>query len=331
MTDGAGLKELFEQVATRQNETLILMNDGHVANGNRRLALMRNLLQTDPSTYSHFSHIDVIRLPPADEIDVVTLEADLQLKRDVKEDYGWVSKILMVRKAVLLGMSYKQAASLYEYKDEKDARKMLRTLELAETYLESRSMAEQYSRVGEDAFAFMEMEKLALKQKTWAFKKSVSFQQLCFACIDDPSRMGGRVMGQIRDIHTTIDELIEEVEQEHAESIFSEEIPEKASEDEILLGGTKTAESEVLWNEIGKTEDDDELMETVTNTIQRVKAQAKAEKTDKFVFSRIKEADKILENVVKNKKNSMSKEGVVERITSMENKLKALKKWVKNG
>tara|TARA_Y100000589_G_scaffold188042_1_gene178018 strand:- start:2852 stop:4132 length:1281 start_codon:yes stop_codon:yes gene_type:complete len=328
----SGLSELFSSHSTRQNEPLILMHDGTVANGNRRLTLMRNLLVSDPTNYSHFTHIDIIRLPQAEEIDIARLEAHLQLKKDVKEQYGWVSRAILVRKAIELGMSHTEAASLYEYKDDKEARKMVRTLELAETYLDVRDRSKEYSKVKDDMYAFLEIEKLASKQKTWSFEKTMKFQQLCWGAIDNPSRMGGRVMSQIRDFHSTMDQIIDEVEQEHSDFIISESGAQEGSSDIDLLGGTDSSvQTGKLWNEIGESEADDELMTTVHNTIQRVKAQEKAAKTDRFVFNRIKEADKIIQNIVKNKQSGMSKEGVAERITSIETKLNNLKEWVRNG
>tara|TARA_Y100001934_G_C12373095_1_gene787605 strand:- start:3980 stop:4414 length:435 start_codon:yes stop_codon:yes gene_type:complete len=144
--------------------------------------------------------------------------------------------------------------------------------------------------------------------------------------------MGGRVMSQIRDFHSTMDQIIDEVEQEHSDFIISESGAQEGSSDIDLLGGTDSSvQTGKLWNEIGESEADDELMTTVHNTIQRVKAQEKAAKTDRFVFNRIKEADKIIQNIVKNKQSGMSKEGVAERITSIETKLNNLKEWVRNG
>ena len=330
MTEGA-LSELFDDVTTRQTKPLILTHDGRVADGNRRLAAMRNLVENDAATYAHFTHVDIIRLPEVEEKDIVRLEAKLQLIKDVKEDYGWVSKILMLRKAVESGISHKEAAALYEFKNEKEARTKGRVLEVAESYLDTRNKSMQYSVVAEDEFAFMEIEKLWKHQKTWSVEKRVKFQELCFACIDDSSRLGGRVMGQIRDIHNKIDIIIEEVEQDHADSIIEEEESDEISEDIELMGGASNSNGDnTSWKRIRKTDEGNDLMETVRNTIQREKAKDKAEKTDKFVFSQIKEVEKILQNVIKNKQSNMSKEGVMERIISVDGKLRELKEWVKN-
>ena len=237
----------------------------------------------------------------------------------------------MLRKAVDSGINMKEAATLYEFKNEKEARTKGRVLEIAESYLDTRSKSMQYSVVAEDEFAFMEIEKLVKHQKTWPVEKRIKFQELCFACIDDSSRLGGRVMGQIRDIHNKIDIIIEEVEQEHAESIIEVEESDEISEEIDLMGGASNSNgNNVSWKRIRKTDEGDELMETVRNTIQREKAKDKAEETDKFIFTQIKEVEKILQNVVKNKQSSMSKEGVMERIISVEGKLRDLKEWVKN-
>ena len=241
LTEEAGLLDEFRKPGTRQNEPLILTQEGVVANGNRRLCAMRNLLDEDPSAYSHFAHIIVVVLPRAEEKDIVRLEARLQLKKEIRSGYGWVSKIILLRKAEALGMDLKEAASLYEFKDEKEALRMLRTLDVAEAYLDVRGKSNQYSKISGDQYAFEEMEKLEKKQRTWDFSKKMKFTQLSFACIDDSSRLGGRVMSQIRSIHDNIDTLIEELEEDHSESLVMEASDEDGSTGDMDLLGEDQA------------------------------------------------------------------------------------------
>ena len=331
LTEGAGLLEHFRETSTRQTEPLILTHEGIVANGNRRLCAMRNLLDEDPSAYSHFTHINVVVLPRAEEKDIVRLEANLQLKRDIKFDYGWVSKIILLRKAEALGMNLNEAASLYEFKDEKEALRMLRTLDVAENYLHVRGMSNQYSKISEDQYAFEEMEKLEKKQRTWDFSKRMKFTQLSFACIDDSSRLGGRVMSQIRSIHDNIDTLIEELEEDHSESLVIEASDEDGSTGDMDLLGGGTSSGVTEWQEItSDNEDTEEIFDTIKNTIQREDSRRKAAASKNFVLAKVRDVDKILTNAVKNKKSDMSKDGVMERINSIETHLREIKEWVQN-
>ena len=90
------------------------------------------------------------------------------------------------------------------------------------------------------------------------------------------------------------------MEQDHADSIIEEEESDEISEDMDLMGGASNSnEDDASWKRIRKTDEGDDLMETVRNTIQREKAKDKAEKTDKFVFSQIKEVEKIKEHMQK--------------------------------
>ena len=147
----------------------------------------------------------------------------------------------------------------------------------------------------------------------------------------DPSRLGGRVMSQIRNIHDNIDTLIEELEEDHADSLVAETSDEADSSGDLDLLGGGSSSGVAEWQEItADNEEIDEIFDTVKNTIQREVSRKKAAASKNFVLSKVRDVDKILTNAVKNKKSDMSKEGVMERINSIEIHLREIKEWVQN-
>lgn len=143
----------------KQLQPLILDNEGFVINGNRRLCAMRELYNDDRSKFEHFSHIEVVILPHCSEKDKDELEADLQIKKDIKADYTWIAEACMLRKrqkdhnypddelAQIYGMSIKEL------------REKLDILNHVDAYLADRGIPKQYFRVEKAEFAFKQLKK----------------------------------------------------------------------------------------------------------------------------------------------------------------------------
>jgi len=337
MTKAAGLEDLFSDPSTHQTDPLILTEEGFVANGNRRLCVMRKLFHQDPATYQHFSHIDVVVLPIGDETDIVRLEADIQLEADVTQDYSWLTIAVLARNAVeKLGMTYADAGKTYRIGTGNETRKLVNQLEIGELYLETRNKNKQYSLIEHHEFAFQRMAMLQKKMNTWPIKKRIRLEQLAFCLIDKPE--GGRLYQEIQDLYNGFDDVVEEVEEDHAETLA---IPDDDSDNQdqsssitALLGGAEVDATD-NWLEITPDEIGDEAAEeirtTARNAIQSAKARSKADKTDKFVFNKLRDAHKSIQQAVTGKKSTMMREGVAERIVSIETALEEIRMWVEDG
>src|SRR5262245_3358746 len=84
----AGPKPLLKEFEKNaQSEPIILSANGYVINGNRRVSVWRSLYETSAKEYQRFANIEAVILPHCDERELDRIEADLQLKEDLKADY----------------------------------------------------------------------------------------------------------------------------------------------------------------------------------------------------------------------------------------------------
>lgn len=127
----------LERVA-RQTEPLLITATGVTVNGNRRLAAMRELHASDPSTFAEFGHVNAAVLPAEATVeDIETIEAELQLVPETKLDYGWIERRLSLRHKIDdLKMTRSRIKEMFRFQREEDINIELGQLSLAEQYLE---------------------------------------------------------------------------------------------------------------------------------------------------------------------------------------------------
>ncbi|MCG8407655.1 MAG: hypothetical protein MI923_20855, partial [Phycisphaerales bacterium] len=181
-------RNLFREFEEKvQEEPIILSSSGYVINGNRRLSTWRELFEENSTKYGHFANIEVIVLPFCDERDLDRLEADLQLKEDLKADYSWTSTALMIReKLSRFGYREDEIASIYEMK-KSEMVEILDCLDYAEQYLESRDQALQYSLADDKEFAFKQISKNRKKMKNTLATRKEIFEKSSFCLADQPA------------------------------------------------------------------------------------------------------------------------------------------------
>ncbi|MES2181955.1 MAG: hypothetical protein V4493_07630, partial [Pseudomonadota bacterium] len=189
---GKNEKDLIDYFKdTEQTDALILTHDGFVVNGNRRLCSMRELLATDADTYKRFEHIDIVILPPADEKDIDELEATLQISPDIKEEYTWYARGLKYKKKRFLhGYTVAQLARIDKVEDN-EVEDLIDLLSYADAYLADRGWPDEYHRLEQTKYAFMELRKSREKHFKSVPEKNC-FEKLAYCLIDD-SANGGRL------------------------------------------------------------------------------------------------------------------------------------------
>ncbi len=207
---GAGATNLLQYFQRHdQEQSLVLDHNGHVVNGNRRLASMRALYDDDPHSYGRFSHVDVVVLPPCSERDIYELEVGLQIAPDIKMAYEWTDRALMLRNGRKIhGYSDEELARIYEMKP-KDIRELLQTLDQADAYLEAIGKPGEYALVQETEFAFKEMLRAGknLQDET----ERMLFERLSYSAIETPPPSLGRLYNVIPDIKECLPTIIEEL------------------------------------------------------------------------------------------------------------------------
>ena len=97
--------------ARKQQEPAVLTADGILINGNRRSAALRSLDLDDK--YQGAKYVHCLVLPEdATPIELIDLEAELQVARDFKEDYSWINEALLIEELFEReGRDYEKVAS----------------------------------------------------------------------------------------------------------------------------------------------------------------------------------------------------------------------------
>src|SRR2546425_3290707 len=209
---GAGLDGFFSDQANKQVDPIILDSHGFVINGNRRLCCWRELFESERSKYGHFSHVRVAVLPPADDKAIDRLEAELQVAKDIRDEYTWDTLAnMMYERREAHDYSISQIAELYDKKP-KEIEKLLDMRDYAIEYMKRLGKPNHWSLVSQEFHAFQEIVKGRPKQ-TGVVEKQV-FEEVAFSLIDRPSEAGGRLYAVIGKAATLMPEIIDRLSDE---------------------------------------------------------------------------------------------------------------------
>lgn len=136
------LKEDLMQMG--QKEPGIITCDGFVINANRRLLCLKKLSKEN-STYGY---INVGMLPETvSDVDLWKIEADLQLSKASKLDYGPINTLLKIRDGIAKGLNSEQLSSLLFGYTKKEIDELLERLKLNELYLDYVGYPNMYSKL----------------------------------------------------------------------------------------------------------------------------------------------------------------------------------------
>ena len=118
-----------------QQEPGIITYDGYVINGNRRRAVLDNLVLDG---HSNYRFIDVARLPQnVSAKDLWKIEAGIQLSRNKQLNYGPINELLKFKEGIDAGLSAKEIArELYGGFKENDILVKLEEFKLIAEYLQ---------------------------------------------------------------------------------------------------------------------------------------------------------------------------------------------------
>ena len=321
-------KDLFEFFKNHeQEEPLILTHDGFVLNGNRRLCAMRELFENDPSNYKHFEHIIVVILPPCDDKDIDELEAKLQIHKDIKADYSWITFALMLkRRRDDHNYDKNRLAELYEIKPS-EVTENIDMLAYAEEYLSQRGTPQQYHLVEQNKYAFQQIRK---KRNSFKFEiKKEVFEQISYALIDDPE--GGRLYAMIPDTATYLDRIIETI-QEEIDIPFEFSNTQSNDVEADLLGEVQDLENTEQFNGILALFEDEVsrkiIREVVVDVINGEKRKSLEKKKKNFVLEQIKKANANLAEAINSITDTTLKDGIKEQLDAIQDTVSGLRDWL---
>lgn len=306
----------------KQIEPLILTYDGFVVNGNRRICAMRILYDESPEDYMHFSHVDIILLPRATEKELDELEAQLQVHPDIKSQYTWVSKAIMMRdRREDHRYSEKELSSLYDLRVS-EVRMLLDMLDYSDKYLASRGREHHYTEIVDDEFAFRQLVKTRKKMK---IEQRKNLLEICsFALIEEP--IGGRVYQVIPLVGEYIDKIQEALIPELHAKTYEDNVGDSIEE---LLGVDVTTEQ---IDVISKASDlkNQNIVRTVTQeVIEGEEALKKEKKKANYVLSLVKKAHtNLTEALIGTTSERAAIKGIAVQLNEIERLIAKLRSWL---
>lgn len=321
LVGGAGLLSYFKQPQNVQKEPIILDCNGFIINGNRRTCAWRTLLKDDSTKYAHFSHVDVIVLPPGDDKAIDKLEGALQVEPDIRDDYTWDSLANMMKvRQTLHGLDTVSLADFYRRK-EADVKELLDMLDYAAVYLDERGKVRQWSEVSDKEFAFRQMVKKRGSLSSAGEKQL--FEQVAFSLIDDPE--GGRLYEAIPDAHKHFDVI-------KAALLEAFPVTQPSQGDGLdLLGGNPVSSVDVpLAVEIGKDEASRrKAAGIVKDQLEVMKLIDKEKKSADFLLSQLQKANTLIQNATTaGLRPDARKAGVEQQIQAIEQGLNRIRTWL---
>jgi hypothetical protein len=272
-----------------QQESLILTPDGFVLNGNRRLCSWRQHFYSNQSKYKQFKNIEVVILPPCDSKDIDELEAELQIKQDIKADYLWVATSCLLRDKREEGHTDPELARIYAM-SESDVKEKIDLLDEADSYLTFLKKPRQYDLVSDKDYAFRSLIKE--RRKINDLENKEKYAQICYLSMD--TEEGGRLYDKFKRIQQYLPKIMEELSQALPKSKrLPKSKPTKAS---ALLGSPRKSTQRVPDLSAHKAGD------TVKAIVQDVLETQKATKKDKhnagLSAKKVKEARQALTQAV---------------------------------
>lgn len=309
----SGPKNLFDEFkVAEQEEPIILSAQGYVINGNRRLSTWRTLYGEDPSKHTRFSNIQAVILPHCEDKDLDRLEAELQLKEDLKAEYSWTSQALMMReKMERFKYQEEEIAAIYGLK-KGDLQELLDCLDYADDYLKSRSVSRHYSNVDGKEFAFRQI--CRSRKRVKSPREREVFEKSAF-CLTDDAAEGTRTYAEIQKAAEHLDEVTEDLVKE-----FEVESDGKSA-DEI---------SGALIDILEKEENFDRARETIQEAISSATARAKERKKELHVSSRVTDARNNLVDAKEAIDATASRRGVVTTLNEIEALVADLRAWAED-
>lgn len=317
----SGLRKKFEDVAVSQVEPIVLDSNGYVINGNRRLCTWRILFQDDPAKWARYSHIDVVVLPKSDDLAIDQLEALLQIDKDVRADYAWEAKaVMMKRRREAHNLSDEKLAALYGQKVS-EIRKQLAMLDAAAEYLRSRGKADMWSLVSDNELAFSKF--VEGRGALPDVDSKALFKETAYALIDNPSEAGDRLYEVIPAVNKYLDFIkVGLLEQfpivEPAETL-----------DDPFGDGTPVADGFLLAAEIAKPENSKAVRAVVKEVIEARKSAQRDEQSAQYLFNMVKRANAAMSTAVSSAiGETADSAGVAEQLDAIEAHIATLRAWL---
>lgn len=296
MISEEGLLEKFTDSKNTQTEPILLDHNGFVINGNRRLCCWRELFSESPSTYRHFSHVDIVVLPSCDEKELDALESRLQIEKDIRSDYSWHAEAAMFKeKQRRFGYSTSELAKHYN-KKKKDIEDLFAIRELGYEYLAKTGKKNQWSLLKETEHSFRRLNDEMRKKDKQDDKELL--KKIAFSFIEHPDTAGERLYAFIPKISTYLPRVKADLRNEF---IKPSENGETKSENPFgsTSGANENGNDYLLLQRIDETDlSAIKSQEIIVSAVASERAKSSEQDKAKFFTDQLKKAQTALSDAV---------------------------------
>lgn len=308
-------KNLFKEFESHpQTEPIILSSLGYVVNGNRRLSTWRELFSNNQAKFERFRNVEVVILPVADDKEIDRVEAELQLKEDLKADYSWTSTALMMReKMERYGYEEEELASVYGM-DKKVLTELFDSLDYAQQYLEARDLPNKFSEVDGKEYAFIQICRTRKKMKASEEAKEL-FERAAF-CLTDEAGEGKRIYSEIPKIADHLAKIVESLA------------------DELEIDTTDTDPNKLalkVSDAIAKKENQEKARLVIRDTIEAESSLKRDKKKQNYVASMVARARTALNDAKDGIDKRSNKGGISLDLDAIDKLSSDIRAWLKDS
>lgn len=283
-------KDLLDDLRlNKQDDSCIITYDGYIVNGNRRIAALK---------YLGDRYIDCIVLPEdATPKDIYSLEQQLQIAQDFREDYHWINELRNIRRGIedeRFCFSEKDLAANLRL-EPKDLQVKLKMLDLIDAFLIWKKIPGEYDYPKlDDAEEILRQLEKAIKKYATENNKREALQNAVFTLIEErPAK--GRLYGYVMDLIRNFDQVYEKM-QSNTDQTGDEENPTESTKDDGLLDEllVDTAKPDSLFND---HENASEMATNLVETIADVKAENREKRDTEAVYESVSVALRELQSL----------------------------------
>lgn len=281
-------KDLLEDLKIRkQDDACIITYDGYIVNGNRRTAAIK---------YLGDRYIDCIVLPEDTSIkDIYSLEQQLQISQDFREDYHWINELKNIRKGLndrRLEFTEKELASNLRL-ELRDLKIKLRMLDLIDAFLIWKKIPGEYDypKLDDAKEIFQQLEKASKKYAKDPVKRE-SLQNAVFTLIEERPP-AGRLYNYVMELFRSFDQVSQRISNESDKEDSSKKVgsvnetPPDILDD--LLREDDNSVSQIFDNHENASENASKLIEVIADVQAENKEKRDTEAAYEAVSSALRE------------------------------------------
>lgn len=317
----------FQDELNKQEDPILLDENGFVVNGNRRLTAWRHWYKQNSKKYGHFANIDVVVLPHCNDKEIDRLEARIQVQKDIKADYSWDAEANMfLQKMRLHDFTEKEIGEIYKMK-EPEVKELLQMRQYAEEYLKSLGKADHWSLVVEHEYAFQKlvqsMGKIASTGEQDLFKRAA------FILIEQSESVGRRLYEAIPEAQKYLPTVKAKLKAQ-----FPVAAPAAANGDLADLFGGAVAKNDPIDIPLAAAivatpESKDKAREIIVDVIETQRELKKEAQSANFLLNQLARANGFVQSAIsEGLKPEANKAGVREQLSELEKRIDYIRKWL---